>query len=1581
MKRSAGIRPNLEGRGNGKVVHLFSLLCLLLVVVAVGAGVAVADDPEGQPPSPPTAVEMEEGLNADNSAIYEDELTDFQVAEELPHQDLDRAQALDLLVGVFEPLLQAPAGIFDELDVERFLSANAAIIAAGDQPESNGITIGAPPQDRYEGTTLLESTIPLRDEGDAGKTEVVDLGLEPEGDGTIAPSNPLVEVSLPQQLGDGIELPEAGITVELEGAPGALSPSTLDQGVAAYPEVAEDTTLAVAPAPGGFETFTLLQSPDAPTTQTFTLDLPAGASLQATRDGGAEVVRNGEPIMGVSPPTAVDAAGEDVPASMTVSGNALTLDVSPQASTEFPVLLDPLYETYNWWNGITGLGGWASHTNFTPNYYTADKATCTTYASPYACQAGVTSNAPGLYIGELPGAAPVNSSAGWTFKVPRWQEEWTNKGRWPDSFISYMTLEHVGFWHRTDSNSDPTLWMGIWNNETPGWVSGWARGGNSPDWTDQKQLFNAGENTSGKEAAFNLSNPSGHDLTAFRDAFVSTAIVTIGDNKLPSGAPAPDPLNWVDQVPSEPITAKFSDFGLGIYRMKAYPDGVPQPVSTSTRWPLQTAGCTGTTVYPCPGTKTFTLTSHGSGAGEIRDYDPSTMPQGRNYVNLYAEDPVGNKSQVVSALVKVDHSAPNLALSGSATEQATLGTNASQYTLKYSATDGDNAAPEALAPFGSAGTMPGKMQEPRGIATDASGNLWIVDRANDRVMKFDSAGNFLTAFGSPGSGNGQFSDPRSIAISPGGTIWVSDMGHDSVQAFNASGQFIRKITTDPGLFVDPYGLATGPGGTLWVSDISSDRLFKFNESGTLLTSTSGSAGSIPAGGLEFKSATGLATDASGNVWMADYVMNRVVKFNSNGAYVTHFGSTGSGIGQLEAPLGIAIAPSGHLLVTEEKNNRVSVFQPNGVYLRKFGSPVGTDGVQNGDLSAPKGIALGAGNKAFVVDPGNYRVLRWAHADLDRQSGVASTEVKVDGNLVEPKYAPGCATENCSITKEWTLKAKDLSSSLHNVQVTATDGVGLPTTKSLVILTVKDTTAPQLTANSEFFTAPEGWLEQKSYAYTASASDTGGHGVSSLTLKIDGNVVKTTTQSCPNGGCGASISASINMATYKGGAHPAEVIATDLGGNTTTKKWTINVNPKGEIPASEATDTLEAVEASSESSIIQPDPESIDPGMGGMPAPTLVQTESSIHTEGAAAETTLTTDPEDGFVIDTPEGPVEVEPTTVGPEATDTDTAPETAAVVGNAASNSDSVLRPIYDGAVTFRSIRNSAGPTSYSWRVNLTGEQSLVSIDPKMAQVVHGDGRTAAFIEVELAHDATGKEVPTTLTVEAPDVITLTVDHKSQTFIYPVVAGAGFQVGYETAESFDPVPENAFDIEAGGGRTLVVGPPEPVPGNEADASTSSIGEKRKMFAESICGHNTKDAKTIVEALAIGKLPCGNAFTDDLGQMVLWHTTMRGAFLYAQGVRVRHRGAIACGERMVSVSILKDWWLKDDYECRYGPKTADGNGGASALPGHYLRAQAHWELGNRGNCGDLCPPNPWIWDDKALELHLWPNGNVETVVP
>jgi NHL repeat len=1635
---------------------------------------------------------MQEGLRPENSTVYEADLTNLQAAEELPHQDLDRAGALNLLVGVFDPLLRAPAGVFDELDVERFLSANSAIIAPGDQPESSAVTIGSPPQERYEGATLLESTIPLRDEGDSGKSEVVDLGLESADNGTITPSNPLVELSLPQQLGEGIELPEAGITVELEGAPDQLSPSTLDQGVAAYPEVADDTTFAVAPAPGGFETFTLLQSADAPTSQTFMLNLPAGASLQAAQDGGAEVVRNGTPIMGVSPPSAIDAAGESVPATMTVSGDSLTLEASPQAGTEFPVLLDPLYETYNWWNGITGLGGWHGYTNASPNYYFADKATCTSYASPYSCQSGVTANAPGLYIAELPGAVPTNSQVNWQFEVPRWSEEWKNNNRAPSSFITSLLFRSVGFWHRTDTASSPTLWMGIWNSLTPGWVAGYSVCGCQNILGNGEFEFPTGGSTAGKQASFAVSNTDGHNLTAVRDAFVNTAIVTIADTESPNLPPAIGPSNWVNQVPTEPITATATDLGLGVYRLKVAPEG-PPPV---TPWPTQSNNCTGNTVWPCSGSATFTLTKHGSGSGETRDYDPSVMPQGIDNVLLTAEDPLGNKSETQKVKVWVDHTAPSVApLSGTLTEQTTLGTKLSKYTLNYAAADGEDAAAVATTPWGTAGSGTGQLEHPYGLATDAAGNTWLTDTVTNRVLEFDKEGKFVRQIT---TANGvAFKELRGITVAPDGNVWVAEKGNNRVMKFSSTGQFVSQFTS-PGL--QPFDVAVTAGGTVWVTDPIDEKVMLLKEDGTLPSNITSALMNLSGTVRPY----GIDLDASGNAWIAVQGVNKVLELGPTGLPKFSFGTSGSSAGQFNAPFDVAVAPSGNFFVSDGANNRIQEFKPDGSLLRTFG----TSGPGSGQLNGPKGLDVLSGNRLVVADFENHRLARWEHADQDPQSGVAKVEVKVDGTT-KATNAPGCPVKNCVLSGSWTMNADEYTVGSHKVEVVATDAAGISSpTKSMTVETHGDRTAPTvslsgsiteqatlgktlpsykvkvaatdpgpaeerksgvasivikidgktvdstspgcptegcslnrewtLTSSSyrdwhfleaiatdaagktkivvrefetkpdetapEFqnlaavYTAPSGWVEQESYEPKVDVSDAKGYGVTSVQLKIDGQVVQSATQSCAAGSCSKQFGYGqpINMATYSGGAHPAELIATDGAGNTRIRSWKINVNPKDSIGGEEAIDTIEASDDTADATVVAPNAEVISPlERADGNDPTIDQAGETLVVTGVPTETVIPADPAAAITVPTPEGDLKFDPLGAAGESSPS-VANDSAIVAPNTTTAVDTVVRPIYDGFLSFANIRDDSAPETYSWRVVMGKGQALEQIDSQTAVVLYPeDGTTASMIRAEPAHDATGKEVVTSLAVEGTDVITLTVKHKASGLVYPVVGGPRFEVGYIAVRAVIP-PEPGTPAPVATNQVFFgytgVSAPEPIDAGDGEASASGFKGVKKHFLRVECSHTGLYLEEQAgQSSSTYTQDCGNPFQGRPGKGIAFRYALHGKYFIKEGVKVWHEGGptdhIGCFAEGRGTSLdelngsdTASWTMRRAHvdRCVWWGATRDG-GGNYALDGKHITPVGRFVGEERGGCNESCngTPNPWVvGNERAMAFYLWASGHV-----
>ena len=87
-----------------------------------------------------------------------------------------------------------------------------------------------------------------------------------------------------------------------------------------------------------------------------------------------------------------------------------------------------------------------------------------------------------------------------------------------------------------------------------------------------------------------------------------------------------------------------------------------------------------------------------------------------------------------------------------------------------------------LGKFGAQGTGNGQLSNPSGIAIDKCGFILVSECGNNRVSIFDKNGSFIHCFGS--SDFGQFSQPRQIAISPTGDIYICDKMNKRILIFS-----------------------------------------------------------------------------------------------------------------------------------------------------------------------------------------------------------------------------------------------------------------------------------------------------------------------------------------------------------------------------------------------------------------------------------------------------------------------------------------------------------------------------------------------------------------------------------------------------------------------------------------------------------------------------------------------------------------------------------------------------------------------------------------------------------------------------
>jgi sugar lactone lactonase YvrE len=146
--------------------------------------------------------------------------------------------------------------------------------------------------------------------------------------------------------------------------------------------------------------------------------------------------------------------------------------------------------------------------------------------------------------------------------------------------------------------------------------------------------------------------------------------------------------------------------------------------------------------------------------------------------------------------------------------------------------------------IGSEGSGAGQMQQPKGLTTDSSGNLYVADPSNERIEKFDTSGAFAAQWAMPSytvyAGGSTFAGvvhPQDVAVDSSGRVFAPDTGTHSnlVAVFNPDGtrqQLFGSPDSDPAnpcAVQGPWGVATSPSGRLYVVSTGNDLVRTFTE--------------------------------------------------------------------------------------------------------------------------------------------------------------------------------------------------------------------------------------------------------------------------------------------------------------------------------------------------------------------------------------------------------------------------------------------------------------------------------------------------------------------------------------------------------------------------------------------------------------------------------------------------------------------------------------------------------------------------------------------------------------------------------
>ena len=245
-----------------------------------------------------------------------------------------------------------------------------------------------------------------------------------------------------------------------------------------------------------------------------------------------------------------------------------------------------------------------------------------------------------------------------------------------------------------------------------------------------------------------------------------------------------------------------------------------------------------------------------------------------------------------------------------------------------------------------------QLNEPYGVASDMSGNLYIVERCGLRVRIVKVTSGLIGTIAGTGGWQG-------INQGDGGPATSAQLGY-------------------------PSGVAVDTSGNVYIADNNNNRVRMVTKSTGFISTVAGTGtyGSIGDGGLSYNAQlfapNGVAVDVSGNVYIADQYSLRLVTKNTGiiNTVVSHGGSPG-----LYTPVRVAVDASGNVYVADTAGNNKLIY----LSMKGTGSAVKFAGTgmtgSSGDgglatsalLSNPYGVAVGANGNVYIVDQTSKRI--------------------------------------------------------------------------------------------------------------------------------------------------------------------------------------------------------------------------------------------------------------------------------------------------------------------------------------------------------------------------------------------------------------------------------------------------------------------------------------------------------------------------------------------------------------------------------------------------------------------------------
>jgi glucose/arabinose dehydrogenase len=260
-----------------------------------------------------------------------------------------------------------------------------------------------------------------------------------------------------------------------------------------------------------------------------------------------------------------------------------------------------------------------------------------------------------------------------------------------------------------------------------------------------------------------------------------------------------------------------------------------------------------------------------------------------------------------------------------------------------------------------------------GLEIAPDGSVVVADTGNHQIARYAANGVQIWRVGEFGNDTNQFDHPRDVGVDSLGNVYVADTGNARVVKLDSAGAW---ITSWRGPDVDRMGTPMGitvTNDTVYLADAGKRRVRVFTTMGTQIRSMEAN------GSCNFSQVRDADADALGNVYVANYTNNDILKLSPTGTCLTKWGTKGTGPGQFKNPYGVRVATDPVLgtqsvYVADSNNNRMQQFHTNGNYITQVGGSGGP--TDPGTLFGLRRLAVAADGDLWAADMWAWRLERW-----------------------------------------------------------------------------------------------------------------------------------------------------------------------------------------------------------------------------------------------------------------------------------------------------------------------------------------------------------------------------------------------------------------------------------------------------------------------------------------------------------------------------------------------------------------------------------------------------------------------------